>query len=223
MGRAKKIASYAAISALSLTGIVGVLHLPFARHFLMRLGGCPIGTPEQTEASRRDAVRQARGIQSAPARPAIGFELDVTTLDDVRAWSNAHGLDCEEVRDHTLVRCRDVPARAVDDALREGVFAEIAFGVSLSSGRVVAVTTARDRLSGAVAAEEMGTIAASLATSLGPPASSAGVADAGFLSAGDYHTATIEYAFTDYLATVTVTRLPGKGVLLREQYYSARD
>lgn len=222
MGRAKRIAIYVLSTAVALTAFTGVMHLPFARHFLMRLGGCPIGTPEQTEASRKTALQNARGTEIAPSRPALGFALDGTTLDDVRAWASARGLACEESREATLVRCTNVPATSIDDA-SGGTIAEVAFGLSPSTGRVVAVTTMRNALSGAEAATDMTAVSQRLAATLGKPAATAGAVDSAFLSAGDYHTATIEYAFRDYLATVTATRIPGRGVVLREEYLSARD
>ena len=223
MGRAKKIAIYGLVGATALTGLTGVMHLPFARHFLMRLGGCPIGTPEQTEASRRAALHDARGSEAAPARPALGFALDDTTLADVHAWADARGLECDDSREATLVRCKDVPASAVDKAFRGGVIAEVAFGISPSTGRVIAVTTLRSALSGNDAATGMNAVSEKLVAALGKPGTTAGAVDSAFLSAGDYHTATIEYAFRDYLATVTATRIPGRGVVLREEYLSARE
>lgn len=40
---------------------------------------------------------------------------------------------------------------------------------------------------------------------------------------GAYHTATVDYRYTDYMASVSVTRIPRRGVILREHYISAQD
>jgi hypothetical protein len=68
---------------------VGALHLPAARPLLALIGACPVGraSASEIEDARRIALRSLRGDTRAPARPALSFELERTTLDDVRAWA----------------------------------------------------------------------------------------------------------------------------------------
>src|SRR5262245_34608618 len=101
-------------AVLGGTILVGLLHLPAARPLLMRLGACPVrATAQQTERARRGAMDKLRGAHPAPARPALGFALDTTTLADVQAWGRGHRVRCVASMQDTLVKCDSVPAAAV--------------------------------------------------------------------------------------------------------------
>lgn len=210
MGRAKKLG----IGLGTLGGafaLVGALHMPFARPLLMRLGGCPASgiSPVAIDAARKGAIDSARGITPAPARPAMGFALDAATIDDVRAWAARVGARCEEKRELTLVKCSGALG-----------YTEVTFGLSPHSKKVIAVTTLRSNLSGADGAADLKRVGNELYATLGAPSASAG--DPNALASDGFHTATFSYAYSDYLASVTATKLPERGVVLREEYLSAR-
>lgn len=220
MGRAKKIIIGTIGTAAVAVGLVGVLHLPFARAFLMRIGGCPLGqvSPQQVETARRDAIRDARGDTMAPARPALGFALDRSTHDEVVAWAEHAGIDCDESREGTLLLCKDVPASALDEAAKGAPLSEVAFAFSIQNKQVIAITTLRRSLDIDSATQAMKSVKEQLHATLGAPSSQAGDS----LSAS-YATATFSYAYRDYLAHVTATTIPGRGIMMREEYLSARD
>ena len=69
-------------------------------------------SPEQAEQVRSETARKWAGDDPAPARPALGFELDKTQPKDVHAWAAKHGFTCKDERDGALLRCTNVPAAA---------------------------------------------------------------------------------------------------------------
>ena len=82
------------------TGFIGFLHTPAGRPLLAALGvGCPVKrvTPAQAEALRQRGLSGLRGARPAPARPALGLSLDVSTEKDVKAWASRAHLECAVV------------------------------------------------------------------------------------------------------------------------------
>src|SRR4029079_2661192 len=114
-------------AALCGTSLVCLLHLPAPRPLLAWLGACPVrATPIATERARARALVRLRGTVAAPARPALGFTLDTTTLADVRVWAAGHRLACAASLQDTLLKCDGVPAAAIPGAKGpgdEGAFA----------------------------------------------------------------------------------------------------
>ena len=43
-----------------------------------------------------ESVRKTRGTTPSPARPALGFALEGTTRDEVRAWAEDRGQYTDE-------------------------------------------------------------------------------------------------------------------------------
>ncbi len=215
----RKLATSSAAVLLLATAGIGFLHTKPGRPLLMKLAGvagCPLGkaSPQRVEEVRRAALLKDRGTAPAPARPALGFELDASTLADVRAWEKRTGQDCTEEREGTLVRCRDVPAVAVGRPAWEGTIGEVSFGFS-PRGPLVNVAVLYNHR----AAEDTARIAldakASLERELGSPHVDAG----SFAATGT--TATLSYRFHDYEADMTAVKIPGSGFAVREQYSSA--
>jgi hypothetical protein len=205
---------------------IGALHMPFARTLVMRIGGCPLAgakiTPAQMDHARHMALAGRRGTTDAPARPALGFALDSTTLADVHSWAAREHVDCEEPR-AGLVTCVDVRPRAVgrDDAA--GKIDELALGFD-ARGHLVNVTTLRSGLEPEAAARAGGGIVSSLEASLGAPDKKAGdFVTAHLAQAGAASLVTRSYLYDDYVAGVTAIRVPPSGLALREHYMSARD
>lgn len=218
-----------AIAAVVFTVLVGVLHLPFAAGLLRMISPadvCPVlrGSPAQVDRAHAigAAAIAASAVAAAPARPALGFELDVTRKADLDAWASRHGISCSNIAGlSTLQRCPDVPAAAVGQADDLGKFEEITFQF-LSTGQLVNVQTTRRGLTAEQAAHTAGVLAQTAAAALGAPTTSAGEPAAAYLSRGMLTTFIVEHTFTDYRATVTATNLGETGMMVREQYLSAR-
>ena len=92
----KKALAITSASLVGMTGLIGVLHMPFGKSLLMRLGGCPIVrmSPEQLEQAQNAGMANAtvNATAVAPVRPALGFVLEKTTPDDVHAWIASKGI-----------------------------------------------------------------------------------------------------------------------------------
>ncbi len=207
-----------------LSAAVGFLHTPAGHPLLMRLagvGGCPVG---KASAADVDAVRSAvlakdKGAHPAPSRPALGFDLDRTTVADVRVWRERAGASCTEYRDATLMLCRDVPeARAFPATparASRGVMTEISFGFSLD-GKLTSVATLYTGRAGDEASRMGEATEADLAVSLGPAHQRAG----SFAERGSV--ATLSYRFSDYAVDVTASEVSGSRHVLRESFMSVR-
>jgi hypothetical protein len=195
-----------AIGLLVLFGIGGALHLPVLRPLLRRIGGCPVQqlTPAQVEAAQARAFHKLRGSSPAPQRPALGFKLEQTTLDDVRAWAVTAGTACESKRDGALLLCPNVPAA-------KGLprYDELAFGFRLRDRRLVNLTALRVGLGEDEARSSLDSLQSGLEARLGP----------GDARPGAYAV----FRFSDYLAEVSAMALPGRGHALREHYMSALE
>jgi hypothetical protein len=204
----------AAAAALAVAA-AGLLHLPWARPLLARLGGCPASraSPARVEAAQRRAWQALRGASAAPSRPALGFALAETTLAEVEAWGRARGLDCERLRDGALLRCAAVPAAALGVG-PTGTYDDVSFGFRLRDGRLVNVTALRGGLAAPAAAEAMREAAGRLAGELGPPQR---------LSAPGSEPAFLQYRYVDYLADVTAMSVPRRGHAVREHYMAALE
>lgn len=226
--------AYAMATATVLTGVVGVLHMPFAQPLLRRLSPaalCPVqrGTPEQVDRAHAIvAVGKAHvDAPTAPARFALGFELDRTTRDDVAAWAEKNAVSCSKLAgNETLTRCTDVrldalagsSAYAVDDVR---TYEEVTF-VFRSTGELVNVQARRRHLSADAASKLASSIAARSESTLGRPSTVGGEPTAAHLSRGALSTYVAQFTFSDYEASVAATNLPPYGVMVREQYISLR-
>jgi hypothetical protein len=185
-----------------IVAAAGVLHTPWGRPLLRRLGGCPVpaATPAQVEAAQARAFRSLRGVSPAPARPALGFTLERTTPEEVRRWAAQAGARCQERRGGALLICTG------------GAYDEVAFGFRLRDRRLVNLSTLRTGLASGDAAARMRELGAGLQRALGAPAASA-VGPPAVLS----------WRYSDYLAEVIEMPIEGRGHALREHYLSALE
>ena len=169
--------------------------------------------------SLASAMRSVRGTRVSPARPAFGFRLDVTTRAEIDSWVEQHHLECRDRRERTLLTCDTVPASAIG---RDGApLDEVSFAFTPVSLRLVNLTAVRYRLSPTEAVRHAGGVKVQLQSVLGDPTRAAGVLDPTPLGATDYATVAVFYEFSDYIADLTATNIPGQGVLVREHYMSA--
>jgi hypothetical protein len=147
--------------------------------------------------------------------------LDVSTRAQVDEWVARNHLECRDRREHTLLMCEHVDASLLG---REGASVdELSFAFTPVALKLVNVTAARYRLSPEDAVRFAGGIKSYLQSVLGAPTRAAGALDAATLGAMPYATAVLFYEFSDYIADVTATNIPGQGVLVREHYMSAVD
>jgi hypothetical protein len=224
--KARHPAVVAAGAVLVATGLIGLAHAPFARSLLMSLGGCPMAgahmTAAQAERARQMALGPDRAAASAPARPALGFALDSTTLAEARQWAHREHVDCEDSRPGML-KCAGVRPEVLGLPRAQGAVDELALEFD-PKGRLVNVTTFRTHLRPAVASTEAHAIVASLADQLGPAERRAGDFEASSLGAPAAGSiSTVMYRFGDYVADVTAMNAPSSGPSIREHYMSARD
>ena len=210
------------LGLLALAG-GGLLHTKAGRPLLARVGGCPVGkvSPAAVQERGQEVIASQRGTTKAPARPALGFELDRATIDDVRSWATEEHVGCVERREETLVLCMDVPASALGRASDGDIYTEISFAFRVKEKTLLDVTTLRSHLSPAQASRMTIALTAALERSLGAPTIKQGDATTAYLSEGAYATFAMNYRFEDYFADVTTMSLPA-GVVVREQYLSAR-
>jgi len=206
--------------ALGATAVIGILHMPMARPLLAMLGACPVkATPGQTEIARRAALKKLRGATPAPARPALGFDLESTTLADVQAWGRARGIACQASMQDTLLKCESVPAGAVTTRA-SGTFDEVAFGFRLADHRLVTVTTISSGLDVSAAATRFTAIAEMMEGALGAAPTAKRLPTTAWDARGPVF---VEYRYVDYIAGVSAMGMQGRGVVMREHYTSARD
>lgn len=227
MMRLKKLVLITLGTGTFLTGAIGLLHLPAAAPILRRISPasvCPLtrGTPEQVDrgnAIAGAAIRAATPNKPAPARPALGFELDGSRIADVDRWASDHKLTCKTMGGvANLKKCTDVPGAALGQA---GTFEEVTFGFR-STGELVNVQTLRRHLPVSEALSIANGRERDLAEKLGPPSTVGGTPTVAHLTHGPLQTYVAEHQFTDYRATVSATNLLDVGFMVREQYFSAK-
>jgi hypothetical protein len=218
----KRAVIYTASVLAGLTLLIGLLHTKAGRPLLARLGlACPVkASPQAVEAARLQAARTLRGTETAASRPALGFALDSMTLADVKAWAARVNVSCDELR-VGLMRCTDVPTASVGST--GPAINQLDFGFAPATEHLVNVSAWRNGMTGDAAAAQLSAVALQMKEQLGTPTHEAGSRTAGYLASGPMHTATVEYRFKDYIADVSATNIPGRGLLMREHYMSARD
>jgi hypothetical protein len=201
-------------------GLIGVLHMPFARSFLMDLGGCPVGHASlaQLEPARNAAIATEKGAVAAqaPMRPALGFALGKTTRADTEAWADRSHVSCDGVREG-LVLCKDVPSSALGLPASDGKVGELHFGFD-THGLLVDVSTMRMHAEATPAAD----IEKRLEAQVGAPQQRTGSFDGPHLAANGA-LSSVRYRYRDYFAEVIAMRFKGDGLVVREHYMSAND
>jgi hypothetical protein len=218
-----RVAVYVASVLAALTLSVGLLHTKAARPLLARLGvKCPLqGSAKDVEAARLESARAERGTETAASRPALGFTLDTMTLTDVKAWADKRHVSCDEVRKSSFLRCSNVPESALGGT--GPVVAELDFGFAPGNEHLVNISAWRNGMSSDAASAQLNAVVATMKQQLGAPSVEKGERSASYLAAGQMHTALVQYRFSDYIADVSATSIPGRGLMLREHYMSARD
>jgi hypothetical protein len=200
--------------------VVVLLHLPFGRRWLMRIGGCPVGNtdPAVIERARAAAVLTSRGARLAPSRTGWGFELGSMTVQDTEAWAKRFAITCEHQREDTWLQCANVPAKALGDS---AALDELNFSFSPTTKRLVALTGSRFRMSGVAAHEFISQRASDLESAFGAAQAPIGNLD-GLLSGGPA-TVTVAYRFRDLAVDLTAQQIAGRGVASFESYQAVPE
>jgi hypothetical protein len=219
-----RVSVYVASTLAALTVAIGLLHMPFGRPLLARLGvGCPVqASPEDVERARLDSAHRTRGTEASPAQPALGFVLDKMTIADAEAWADRQHVSCDEIRSGSMLSCKNVPETALSGRIG-GPIDDLELAFSPTSKRLVNISTTQFGLDGTAAATQMSAVVKSLKEQLGKPQREVGKRSANYLASAPLRTALVRYRFTDYQADVSATNFPGRGMMLSEHYMSARD
>jgi hypothetical protein len=224
--RIQRIALALLATAGVATATIGVLHAPFARSALMKVGGCPVSkvTAADVEAARKDAVRSLRGETAAKSRPALGFILEGSTPEDVRSWAAEHKISCTEMREGLAFKCTNVPAAALRDREpTEGAISELFMNFRPSDRKLVNLSLTASELSAEDAAARMKRRVEKLTSTVGTPTQQAGEISQQRFAAGGMATSLVSYRYRDYVASVTATAFEPTQVNVLEQYTSAND
>ncbi|HQY61331.1 MAG: hypothetical protein IPQ09_07615 [Myxococcales bacterium] len=207
-----------AISIAAATGVVGLLHTSVGKPLLAKAGGCPANNapPQGVEDAQKRAIRLTRGDTPAPARMALGFQLDKTTLNDVQSWAKARGVTCKATREDTTISCVDIPAEALPATFARARIDELEMSFRVGDKTLLGLSTWRWHLPEDTAARELDSVVAGLRGSLGSPMTDEG--DRARLGREPYAGAIVKYNFKDYLCTISGMNLPEKGITLHESY-----
>jgi hypothetical protein len=220
MASRKKVAFTLTASLASAVGLIGVLHMPFARGLLRAAGGCPVGhsSVAEREPARQAALARERGQDLAPARPALGFALDQMSREEVRAWAERSHVDCENVKDN-LLRCADVPASAVGLDANDGAISVLTFGFG-PKGVLRDVSTMRMNTASAPARAAVSRLEAAVGA---PQVATGSFDDTNLARLGAESLSQVRYRYRDYFADVIAMRLQADGLVVREHFMSAND
>lgn len=213
-----RLAGLAAATVLLSTAAAFALHTPLGRSLLGAESGCPFGGPAQ--AAQIDALRQTslsplRGSAPAPARPALGFQLDSAGRAQVEAWATARQLTCSVEASGTALRCERTAPGPIGDLSIRDLYARFD-----ATGRLVAIDLMSEGMDAETAARRFESTRARLAGELGAPATSSGEATGAYLADKPFRRAAVQFRFADYAADLSATNLARGGVVVREQYRS---
>jgi hypothetical protein len=220
--------------AIVLTGVIGFAHTKSGRPLLAWMGkhgimpgakgaGCPLGydklaTPEQKQAARKQFAANHASNDVASARPALGFVLDRTTRDDVKAWAAKSGVTCVDGIKYADLDCSNVPVSALPAPVGtlgiHGIWFNFDAGERLVSVHAFRYANDADTAAAAFRAVEDG-----VTSEAGPPAKTEGSGTPKELELGTLAQVSAEYRFKNYFAVARATNM-GKSFTLSEDYRS---
>lgn len=222
----RKVAIYGIGSLMALTALTGLAHTRTglrAIAWVTGSEGCPFGEGEALTASAAEQLRlemlakQAHSKTPAPARPALGFRLDLDRRDDIQRWAKAHGVQCRADRSGAGLRCLDVAfsdlpraAQLEAPAAARGV---VSFGFQ-PDGHLVSVQLQSATGTARPVLEQLAGAAMEAIAQLQP-----GSVTGDALGSTSFVRRTAQVAFADYYAEVTATSL-GKRWTVVETYQS---
>lgn len=226
----KTVVAVCGISVASVA-LIGFAHTKTGRPLLSllgsgsRAGACPLGydnaqTPEERELNRRAFASTHAGVQAAKARPALGFELDRTTRDDVQSWAKANHVTCTPRKAGVDMDCENVPA-ALLPAHFDRVQVDSLWLNFGAEDRLISVVAIRHDKEASVVSEGFEQINEELTAESGLP-TTIGHSSPAQLRSGLLQQATSEYRFHNYYALSRATNM-GESFVLTEEYRSLPD
>jgi hypothetical protein len=211
----------AMIAMLLAAGVFGgFLHTRAGHPLLAAMFGndCPFWSlDEPTDGVRAASMYAQPKDEAAPARPALGFRLDVTTRDDVHAWAQFRKVTCRD-DSPAQIQCEDVDPGAVGIPDVEFI-EELTFSFR-PDGRLASVATLRGRLTtddGTRMAEDLG---GRLYDQLGRARPRGARLGVGAITQASLTQTRVAVRYRDYAAEITAVNLPTSGVAVRERYSS---
>jgi hypothetical protein len=202
---------------------IGWMHTPQGRKILANLGiGCPVNSidPHVVLAIQQNAISRERGLTPAPGRPSLGLQLDRSTEAQVAAKMIHENVHCDALsRGLRYLRCRGVPAQLL--GTNGPPVSEIWFSFG-PAHTLMAVNLYRRDMTESEARQSWEIAVENLRRALGVPASTSGDTTLASLMKKPVAVARVNYAYSDYVATVTASHMPYGGLAVREQYMSAR-
>jgi hypothetical protein len=215
------IAGLVAATCVSVAAI-GWMHTAQGRQLLAKLGvQCPVDTVDSKVvlSMRNNAISQERGSSAAPDRPALGLQLDRSTEPEVVKIMARDNVHCDEIsRGFRYLRCRGVPAQLF--RTNGPPVSEIWFSFG-PNHTLMAINLYRRGMTEPEARQSWQIAVQNLRNALGVPTSISGDTTLTSLMERPVAVARVEYAYSDYVATVTASHLPYGGLAVREQYMSA--
>jgi len=203
--------------------LVGVAHTSFGRPILAWLGGvgvsggCPLGfdqvDPAAAESFRQEQLAGSDGTVAATTTKALDFELGKTTRADLTRWMVGHRATCRADRQGSVWRCSSFAITPAAAPTTSDLFLQLD-----PHDRLVAVDLLRPPTCARDAAATLRASSAALAIQVGPATATRGEADGAWLGAEPMRSATLEFRYLGFVATVSATNLGARGVRVREQY-----
>jgi hypothetical protein len=200
------------------TGLIGVMHMPFAKSLLKTVGGCPVGNVSAAELERATDEsldkHRAAAKDKSKSHTLFGFELGVADVVSVSAWAKQNKVSCESKREDTWLHCTKVAVATLPSTEgRTGVLDEVSFTFATSSKKLRSLNVNRFRIDAQAARDHVREARTSQNQAFGEPTVLSG--DFALPECRDFLSASASYRFTDLSADVMVTCLP-QGANVRE-------
>lgn len=216
----RSVTALAAVAGLG-TAVIGVAHTPWGRP-LLKLpllsalashAGCPVGAiePAAFERVRTAKLRSELGSEVARARPALGFTLGVSERGAVESWARGVSASCRSGFVESVLECEDIHLAGAPPIAQLTLHFD-------GEHRLVTVDLFRAQNSAETLVAAFAARARELETEVGPATSSVGEASVADAAASPFKTSLRKYAYSDYVATLTLVNLGKRGLRLREQY-----
>lgn len=184
--------------------------------WLASAAGCPVsldgGDAATVESYRLEQAVRMRGEFVEKSRPALGFDLGVTTRDQVLAQLGG-AASCDWSRERTVLRCVDQGVRIAAGVPIADLF--IQFNLD---GVLVAVDAMHEEVGAVRALARLDERQTQLDAAVGPLTARTGVSDSAQLAGSNLRRSAIEYRYRNYLARISATNFGDRGVRVREQY-----
>jgi hypothetical protein len=239
--KARRALKVGAVSSAALgiafTAIMGFAHTPKGRPLLALMGRamgahsgssgakCPLGfdhnkSPQEKEVERQRFAVAHGGPGHAPARPALGFQLDTTTRSDVTAWASAHGVSCSVPKSGSDLDCSNVAGSALPTPDPTGIgYQSIWFTFGTGDRLIATVGIRQDGRANEMSTAFVGVVN-DVTREAGTPTKTQGDPSPASLASGALYQASAEYRFHNYFAVARVTNMGAKGFVLTEEYRS---